>query len=129
MTVITLRAEGAADAREVWRRYAVPSLWPTWSPQIRAVRTESGDHLSPGLRGQVVSFLGVRAAFVVDDVDATAMEWSWRVRIGPVRMRLHHAVTTRPDGAATTLRVEGPAPAVLAYALPARWALGRLVRR
>jgi hypothetical protein len=127
MAAITLRATGAASAEEVWRRYAVPSRWPTWSPQIRTVRVRS-DRIAPGLRGEVVSFFGVTARFVVESVDEAHREWTWRVRLGPVRMRLRHAVLARPDGSATTLRVEGPALAVVAYAAPARWALGRLVR-
>ncbi|MEU9579301.1 SRPBCC family protein [Streptomyces chilikensis] len=127
MVSVVLRAAGAARAEEVWRRYVTPARWPTWSPQIRAVRTE-GDRITPGMRGEIVSLLGIRAAFVVDDVDEAGRRWVWRVRIGPVRMRLHHTVSPHPRGSATTLRVEGPALAVAAYAGPARWALGRLVR-
>ncbi|MFJ4868888.1 SRPBCC family protein [Streptomyces sp. NPDC088757] len=79
------------------------------------------------MRGEVVSFLGVRALFVVESVDEERRRWTWRVRLGPVRLRLHHAVLTRPAGSATTLRIEGPALALAAYAGPARWAMGRLV--
>ncbi|WP_411070056.1 SRPBCC family protein [Streptomyces sp. cmx-4-25] len=132
MAAVTLRAAGRAPAGDAWERYAVPALWPTWSPQIRAVRVDGGRiapgvRIAPGLRGEAVSFLGVSAKFVVESVDEERRRWTWRVRFGPVRLRLHHAVLTRSAGSATTLRIEGPALALAAYAGPARWAMGRLV--
>ncbi|MER5477601.1 SRPBCC family protein [Streptomyces sp. NPDC002734] len=127
MAAMTLRATGSAPPGTAWQRYATPSRWPAWSPQIRAVRVDA-DRIAPGLRGEVVSLFGVTARFVVESVDEEHRRWTWRVRLGPVRMRLHHAVLARPAGSATTLRLEGPALALAAYAGPARWALGRLVR-
>ncbi|MGW9448874.1 SRPBCC family protein [Streptomyces sp. NPDC055632] len=127
MAAVTLRAAGPAPVEDVWARYAVPALWPTWSPQIRAVRAD-GARIAPGMRGEVLSFLGVSVRFVVESVDEERRRWTWRVALGPVRLRLHHAVLARPAGSATTLRIEGPALALAAYAGPARWALGRLVR-
>ncbi|GAA2947682.1 MAG TPA: polyketide cyclase/dehydrase [Streptomyces sp.] len=124
---MTLRAEGTARAEDAWHRYVTPARWPAWSPQIRAVRV-AGERIAPGMRGEVVSLFGVRAAFTVESVDDERRRWVWRVRLGPVRLRLRHAVLSRPGGSATTLRIEGPALALAAYALPARWALGRLVR-
>ncbi|MFJ4340090.1 SRPBCC family protein [Streptomyces sp. NPDC088915] len=126
MAAVTLRAAGRVPAGDAWERYALPALWPTWSPQIRAVRVDGG-RITPGMRGEVVSFLGIRARFVVETVDEERRRWTWQVRLGPVRLRLHHAVLTRPAGSATTLRIEGPALALAAYAGPARWAMGRLV--
>ncbi|MFB7032519.1 MULTISPECIES: SRPBCC family protein [unclassified Streptomyces] len=127
MAAVTLRAAGPAPVEDVWARYAVPALWPTWSPQIRAVRAD-GARIAPGMRGEVLSFLGVSVRFVVESVDEERRRWTWRVALGPVRLRLHHAVLARPAGSATTLRIEGLALALAAYAGPARWALGRLVR-
>ncbi|WP_435188681.1 SRPBCC family protein [Streptomyces sp. bgisy126] len=127
MAAVTLRAAGPAPVEDVWTRYAVPALWPTWSPQIRTVRAD-GARIAPGMHGEVVSFLGVSVGFVVESVDEERRRWTWRVALGPVRLRLHHAVLARPAGSATTLRIEGPAVALAAYAGPARWALGRLVR-
>ncbi|WP_329035159.1 SRPBCC family protein [Streptomyces sp. NBC_00178] len=124
---MTLRATGRADAEDVWQRYVTPARWPSWSPQIRAVRAD-GERLTPGMRGEVVSVFGVTAAFVVESVDDERWEWVWRVRIGPVRLRLRHQVSHRPGGSSTRLVVEGPAIALAAYAAPARWALSRLVR-
>ncbi|MFF7178043.1 SRPBCC family protein [Streptomyces sp. NPDC008121] len=127
MAVLTLRATGPAPAEDVWSCYIAPARWPTWSPQIRAVRV-AGERITPGMRGEVVSLFGVTAGFVVESVDERRRRWVWRVALGPVRLRLHHAVLSRPGGSATTLRMEGPAVALAAYAGPARWALGRLVR-
>nr|WP_205023296.1 SRPBCC family protein [Streptomyces sp. HB132] len=124
---MTLRAEGRASAEDVWLRYVTPARWPSWSPQIRAVHVDD-ERIVPGTRGEIVSLFGVRAAFVVESVDDERRRWTWRVRVGPVRLRLFHEVTHRPGGSATTLRIEGPAVALAAYAGPARWALGRLVR-
>ncbi|MER7956962.1 SRPBCC family protein [Streptomyces sp. NPDC096030] len=127
MAVVTLRATGPAPADDVWSRYVVPACWPTWSPQIRAVRVE-GERLTSGTRGEVVSLFGLTVDFVVESVDEQRRRWVWRVGLGSLRLRLHHAVVARPTGSATILRIEGPAVAVALYAGPARWALGRLVR-
>ncbi|MFC8595276.1 SRPBCC family protein [Streptomyces atroolivaceus] len=127
MAVMTLRAEGPASAEDVWLRYVTPACWPSWSPQIRAVRVDR-DRLTPGTRGEIVSLFGVTAAFAVESVDDERRQWAWRVRLGPVRLRLRHEVLRRPDGSATTLRIEGSPLVVAAYAGPARWALARLVR-
>ncbi|MEU6486525.1 SRPBCC family protein [Streptomyces sp. NPDC046887] len=128
MASLTLHATGPAPPGEVWRRYTAPRLWSCWSPQIRAVRTDA-ERIRPGLRGEVVSWLGIRAAFTVESVDEADRSWSWRVRLGPVRLRLRHEVRPGPGGGTrTVLRLTGPAPALAAYALPARWALHRLLR-
>ena len=131
---------GPADPDTAWERYANPALWPTWSPQIRAVRTAS-PRLATGMTGAVLGWGGLELPFVVDAVDEAARTWVWRVR--PVRalrvplpgavgsmgaLRLRHAVGPADGGGAlTTLEVTGAAPVVLAYAPAARWALRRLV--
>ncbi|MEU8563736.1 SRPBCC family protein [Streptomyces cyaneofuscatus] len=122
----TVRAVGAASAETVWQRYVRTDCWPTWAPQIRAVEAEA--ELRAGMRGRVVPVVGPGVGFLVEAVDHEARTWSWRVRIGPVRMRLWHAVRERaPSGAETELRIEGPAPVVVVYAPLARLALRRLV--
>jgi hypothetical protein len=127
MARMTLRAAGHAPAEDVWERYARPALWPAWSPQIRSVRVR-GDRIAPGMEGEVVPLPGLPVPFVVEAVGEARRRWTWRVRIGPVRMRLHHAVVTLPDGrTGTELRMEGPLPALALYAGPARLALRRLV--
>ncbi|MFR9722762.1 SRPBCC family protein [Streptomyces sp. MS19] len=128
MTTVALRASGRADAALAWERYARPALWPAWSPQIRGVRTD-GERLVAGLTGEVVTFFGVRVPFTVEAVDEARRAWTWRARLGPFGIRLHHTVTARPGGGTVTgLRAEGAAPVVTAYAAPAYVALRRLVR-
>jgi len=122
-----VRAVGTASAETVWQRYVRTAAWPTWAPQIRAVEAEA--ELRAGMRGRVVPVVGPGITFVVEAVDHEARTWRWRVRAGPVRMRLWHAVRVgTPYGTETELRIEGPAPVVVAYAPLARRALRRLVR-
>ncbi len=124
---LTLRAHGGADVTTAWDRYVDFARWSTWSPQISSVDADAA-RIAPGVTGRVHGPLGVGVDFVVDAVDELARTWSWTVRWGPVRLRRDHAVTSRGSGCATSLRVRGPAPVVLAYAPLARLALGRLVR-
>ncbi|MFJ4713657.1 SRPBCC family protein [Streptomyces sp. NPDC088785] len=124
---LTLSERGSADADTVWRRYAHPDRWPDWAPQIRSVEAEGA--LRPGMRGRVRPVVGPAVRFVVTAVDHDARTWSWRVRTGPVRLLLEHAVDPwGSSGARTRLTLTGAAPVVLAYAPLARWALRRLVR-
>ncbi|WP_307124412.1 SRPBCC family protein [Streptomyces sp. B1I3] len=117
---------GAASAETVWQRYVRTAAWPLWAPQIRAVEAEA--ELRAGMRGRVVPVVGPRVAFVVEAVDHQARTWRWRVRAGPVRMRLWHAVRTRtPAATETELCIDGPTLVVVAYAPLARRALRRLV--
>lgn len=128
MTTLTLHATGTASPTEVWERYAVPARWPGWSPQITGVEFPA-DRLTPGVPGRVLGPFGVAVPFVVEDVDEAARRWSWRVAVGPLRVRLLHWVTEAPGGGTMTgLRLSGPAPLVLGYVPAARLALRRLVR-
>lgn len=121
-----MRVSGAASVATVWRRYAQTSAWSTWAPQIRSVEAEA--ELREGMRGYVVPVLGPRVAFVVEAVDNRSHSWRWRVRVGPVRIRLWHTVRacTR-TGTEAELHIEGAALIVMAYAPLARCALLRLV--
>lgn len=121
-----MRAVGAASTESVWRRYVRTAAWASWAPQIRAVEAEA--ELRAGMRGRVVPVVGPGIGFVVEAVDHRALTWQWRVHAGPVRMRLWHAVRARtPHGTEAELRLDGPAPVVVAYAPLARRALRRLV--
>lgn len=123
----TVRAVGSVSAEKVWERYVETACWPVWAPQIRTVEAAEA-RLRAGMRGRVVPVVGPRVDFLVEAVDHEARTWCWRVRVGPVRMRLWHAVRDRaPSGAETELRIEGPAAVVVVYAPLARLALRRLV--
>jgi hypothetical protein len=120
-------ATGALPPHAAWERYATPSLWPSWAPQIRRVESAQ-DRLVPGLIGRVHGLFGVTADFEVLTVDEALRTWSWRVRSGPATLTLHHAVLAADDGTQTTLEIEGPALVVLPYAPVAQVALRGLVR-
>lgn len=134
MTTLGASASGPLSADEVWERYARPSLWSTWAPQIRRVEVDA-DRLSGGERGQVHGPLGLSVDFVVDVWDDDARRWTWTVtprlprpRGVPVpTLRLEHGVEAAGEGSRTWLRVSGPALVVVPYLAPARLALHRLV--
>ncbi|MER7073215.1 SRPBCC family protein [Terrabacter sp. NPDC000476] len=128
----TITATGDAPAALAWRRYEDLRLWRTWSPQIQGVEA-AHEHLRGGLTGMVIGPLGLRVPFEVVSVDPEAMTWRWRVRLGPVRAALAHTVSSTGGdvagpGCTTTLTIEAPAAAVLAYRPVAALALHRLVR-
>ncbi|WP_330456410.1 SRPBCC family protein [Streptomyces sp. NBC_00820] len=124
---MTLRAVGPARPDTVWRRYTCLDQWASWSPQIRAVHADRRE-VSPGLSGTVQTFAGIRIAFLVEDVDEEERSWTWRVRLGPARLRLRHDVRAHAEGSETSLVLQGPAPLLAAYAPLARLALHRLVQ-
>lgn len=124
---LILRATGPAAPGTVWRRYACVDRWPSWSPQIRAVHTPDR-RLTAGMRGTVESVAGFRVAFVVESVDHDRRTWTWRVRLGPARLRLRHDVRAHGRGSTTSLTMHGPWLVLSAYAPLARLALRRLVR-
>ncbi len=129
MSVRRLTAEGPAPAGVTWERYAEIARWPDWSPQIVGVEADA-ERIARGVTGTVHAFGGLRLRFTVTDVDPVGRRWSWLVRLGPVRMNLHHEVHAVPGGGSgTSLVLEGPAPVVTGYA-PLAWvALQRLVAR
>jgi hypothetical protein len=132
MFQLTLRARGPASPEVVWQRYAEPKRWTTWSPQIRGV-VYPYRRLRPGTGGRVHGPVGLTVVFLIDAVDEDRRTWSWTIspRVAGwtvARLRLHHVVSpARPTGSATTLRLCGRAPVVLAYAPVASIALRRLV--
>lgn len=128
MTRLRVRAEGPRAPEDVWDRYCRPHRWPEWSPQMRRVETEA-DVVVPGAAGTVHGPAGIVVRFVVVDVDAVHRQWSWLVRVGPVRLHLDHAVRDRAGGGSIAEAVvDGPWPFVRAYRLPVWVALRRLVR-
>jgi hypothetical protein len=129
---VATAVDGAADVDTAWARYARPSRWPSWSPQLRAVDVgpDVQDRLVPGLRGTVRGPVPPALPFEVTAVDDAARTWSWTVHLGPVPLHLEHGVEPLPAraGCRATLRMTGPWPLVLGYLPLARLALGRLVR-
>ncbi|MFB8752969.1 SRPBCC family protein [Streptomyces parvulus] len=128
MATLTLHVAGPIDADTAWRRYARLDEWASWAPHIRRVHARRRS-LAPGLTGRVESVTGLKVPFRVDAVDDVRRAWSWRVRVGPVRLRLHHQVHARDGGCSTDLTLNGPGLVLAAYAPLARFALRRLVRR
>jgi hypothetical protein len=129
MAVRRLSAEGPAPVGLAWERYALIERWPTWSPQIARVEADA-ERIARGVTGTVHTPGGLPLRFTITGVDVVARRWSWLVRLGPLRMDLHHEVHAVPGGgSATTLAIEGPSAVVTAYA-PLAWvALRRLVAR
>lgn len=148
-TTVTVGASGPAAADEVWLRYATPSRWHEWSPQISRVDCSSPDAVVvAGLSGTVSGPLGARVRFAVTGVDESARRWTWRVRVGLLDLVMAHGVDSLPGGGDAVPHTEPPLgvrhdgervrawvaltgalPVVAAYAPAARLALGRLVAR
>ncbi len=123
-----VHASGPADPAQVWERYVVPSRWSGWAPLIQSVDF-AGERVTAGAEGVVHGPLGLRVHFVVESVDEVARLWSWRVRAGPVALRLDHGVTAAAGGGSVAwAELHGPAVIVGVYAPVARDALRRLVR-
>jgi hypothetical protein len=130
MASLTLHARGVAPVTLAWERYADPELWATWAPQIQRVETTMARLVADGtgnVHAGPLSRPTLKVPFRVLAVDEHALEWSWQVHLGPIRLRLEHGVTATPDGSSTWLRVHGPLPVVLGYAPVATLALRRLV--
>ncbi len=128
---LRIGATGTASPDVAWDRYVHPGLWHTWSPQITSVNTQDST-LHAGTTGTVHGPLGVQVPFQVLHVDHDKRSWSWEVTAVGLVLTLHHEVRLSNEktlgGSSTDLVIDGPAPAVLAYAPLARIALGRLVR-
>ncbi len=128
-TSVTIHAQGPVEPGPAWLRYAEPRRWSEWSPQLRRVEYDGGRRLVAGAGGRVFGPLGLSADFSVLDVDEEARRWSWRVRRGPLELRLDHGVEAigASPGSRTWLVLNGPTALVLGYA-PIAWpALHRLV--
>jgi hypothetical protein len=129
MASVTVRASGPATADEVWNRYRDTRRWSEWAPQIRSVQTSGGHLITPGLTGSVRPLAGPAVRFEIEQVDPSGRTWSWRVWVGPIRLRLDHGVTAHDGATSTWLDVRGPLPVIAGYAPVAYLALRRLVRR
>ncbi len=124
----TAEASGPAAPDEVWERYADPTRWPGWAPQITEVDTDAV-RIAPGASGRLFAAGGVRLDFTVVDVDEQQLTWSWSVRFGLLTLHLEHGVATTGAGATTWLKARGPAFLIFPYMPFARSALENLVQR
>ena len=121
----SISAVGAASPAVCWERYADLDRWSAWAPQITGVDAPER-RLRAGLRGRVRAAGLLRIPFEVIAVDEQARTWSWRVALGPVRLRRDHGVEAAPEpegepstaagpGTRTWLVTTGPAPVVAPY--------------
>lgn len=130
---------GPVPADEVWDRYVVPARWTSWAPHLTGV-SASDAMIRPGTTGHVTAVGVVRAAFVIDEVDAASRSWSWTVRLGPIVLHLVHRVldpepvsdaepgrSQAQPGSASQVVITGPRLVVLPYLPVMRLALRRLV--
>lgn len=125
---MTVTRTGPARPADVWQHYERLDLWTVWAPHLTNVRADSAT-LAPGTSGVVTALGVVPAAFRVMSVRANLHSWSWRVRVGPVTLELTHDVAPTPSGGSrANVRIQGPAPVLLAYRPLMGWALARLVR-
>lgn len=119
-------ATGPRAADEVWDLYTRPSAWPAWAPQISSVRGV-GDPINRGDRGVVHGLVLLRVPFVIEEVDAAARRWRWRVGVGPLSVVLDHGVDELETGCCAWAEVHAPYVLVFPYSPLARLALRRLV--
>lgn len=128
-TTVHLDARGPRPASEVWESYADPSLWSSWSPQIRKVEFDRGaTRIAAGVTGRVWSYAPIPVHFRIDNVEEAARAWTWDVHLGPVKLHLEHGVEAGAIKTLTWLKISGLSPVVLGYAPLARLALRSLVR-
>jgi len=98
-------ATGPAAAEQAWDRWVTPSTWPHWAPHIRRVEC-ADDRLRAGSTGTVHGPGPLALRFEVSHLDEATRSWTWVV--GPVRLRMRHAVDSRPGGSSASMEVLGP---------------------
>lgn len=122
-----VQVQGAASPGQAWERYERFDAWPRWAPHI--LRVEAGaERISPGVRGTVRGWGGLRVPFRIDAVDPGAGTWSWTVWVLGRSLQLHHDLTAGDGVTRAGLDLDGPALLVVPYAPLTRWPLRRLVR-
>ncbi|MFC9464354.1 SRPBCC family protein [Streptomyces coelicoflavus] len=122
-----IHVSGPCGADTVWQRYTCLDAWASWAPHITRVHALRRT-LVTGLSGTVESVAHVKIPFLVYMVDNEQRAWTWQVRVGPIRVTLHHDVHPHAGGSRAGLTMQGPTPVLAAYAPLARRALRRLVR-
>ena len=122
--MVSVSATGPATVDEAWARYVDPRRWPDWAPQIVSVRY-APERLEVGARGVVRAVLGVQVPFTV--LAVASPDWSWRVGVGPLRVRLDHTLEAVEHGCRARVVIHAPRVLVAPYLPLARLALTRLV--
>lgn len=136
-----IRAVEVEDGPAGWRSWhagaaaRMPAERLTGGGQLSGRRAPGGGaaavaqgRIVPGLRGRIRGPFPLAVRFVITAVDEVERTWSWRVRVGPLWLRLDHGVDACLDGGtAAWLRITAPAPVIRAYAPVARAALRHLV--
>ena len=133
MATVTVEETGPAPVATVWERYLRPEAWTGWAPHLTHV-SATARSIAPGVSGTVTALGVVPARFEILHVDPTDRSWSWVVRVGPVRLVLHHDVIAHcgqddAPGTLARIRLEGPWPVLVTYRPLMRWAMRRLVSR
>lgn len=126
--MLEVSATGDRPVDGAWDRYVHPVQWPTWAPQIRSVTCDD-DVIATGTTGVVHGPALIRIPFRIEAVDPERREWTWRVGVGPVGVRMDHGVESTDDGGTHAwARIHLPSVVAAPYAPIARLALRRLVR-
>jgi uncharacterized protein YndB with AHSA1/START domain len=114
-------AEIDAPAATLWNLLVDLDAWPRWGPSVRRAAVEGGT-LAAGVRGRVVTALGVSLAFEVTTFEP-GRAWAWKV--GGMTATEHRVEPLGPDRCRVGFGVGWPATPYLAVC---RVALGRLER-
>ncbi len=128
MGSLLVTAHGAAPPDLAWKRYLNPVEWTGWAPHLTDV-SSSTPVLQVGTRGTVTVFYLFKAYFHVHTVDTDNRFWAWTVRLGPLRLVLHHELEAESPGGGTIarIRMHGPTVGLHLYRPLMWWALRRLV--
>lgn len=124
--MIAFWATGPRAVEDVWRDYVDPQRWSRWAGHIVGVRG-LGSPVRPGDTGWVLGRFGARVQAEILEVDDERRCWSWRVGLGPARVRMRHRVEPRDGGSRATVVIDAPAALLRGYRPLAVAALRRLV--
>jgi uncharacterized protein YndB with AHSA1/START domain len=122
--MLTVEREVAAPAEAVWNVLVDLDAWPLWGPTVAGGELIDADELALGVRGTVLTPLGVSLPFTIIEFEP-GRSWKWEVA-GLQATR--HEVEPHGDGSILRFGVPLWAPAYLpvcAIALPRIEALAR----
>ena len=99
----------AAPAEEVWRILVDLDAWPKWGLTVQGAELDDGDLLTLGVRGRVVTPVGVALPFTITEF-VPGCRWAWRVAGVPATK---HGVDPDGDGCRVWMSAPLWAPAYL----------------